>query len=362
MTRKEAIEIGEERPARTLFDGPQDEIEDTKLRAIIARKAPALAWLKRRRRWSSWAALPIGLSVGLLAGVVILALQGAPLDPGAWGSEAAKWALSNAFGYGFLVSMATWFGWVWRAYSHFPADYDFDLILAQKLLDALQRESADLARVQAQARSGERYALYLRTFRAESAARTFMEAYGEDLRNSSLAFLPEEGGLFSPSFARRLNTITHKTIISRVDAEWNLHLNVVRAIAKRDPVLCLGNLQTDEDKMNDFRKLGVNQVALVKTDWWPVFIELANRATIIVVFVSAETANVDRELDYLASSPRPFLLVSSSDCRGMIEASPGYAGAMRSPNAREVVITGKDVSPLEAALDDLVSPKTWPPA
>jgi hypothetical protein len=362
VTRAEAIAIGKERPAQALFDGPPDGIEDTNLRVMIARKAAALAWLKRRRCWSSWAALPIGLAVGLLVGVVVLALQGARVDPGAWGSEAAKGPLTNAIAASFFLSIAAWFGWVWRAYSRFPADSDPDLSLAQKLLDALQRESAGLASLQAQARSGEGYVLYLRTFGAEGAARTFLEAYSEELPKYAAAFFPEDGGMFSPSFARRHNDQIERTIMSRLDVEWNLHLDIVRAIAKRAPVLCLGNLQTDEGKMNDFRNLGVNQVALLKSDWWPVFADLADRAAIIVVFVSAETANLDRELGYLTFWPRPFLLVCPSDRRVTLETSPAYAGAMCSPNARNVVITGKDISPLEAALDGLPSPGASPPA
>jgi len=46
----------------------------------------------------------------------------------------------------------------------------------------------------------------------------------------------------------------------------------------------------------------------------------------------------------------------------MVEASPAYAGVMCSPNARNVVITGKDISPLEAALDSLASTGASPPA
>jgi hypothetical protein len=122
-------------------------------------------------------------------------------------------------------------------------------------------------------------------------------------------------------------------------------------MARRAPVICLGNARLPEDKRRDFDSLGVDQVVLVSNDWWPVLTEFAAAAAIVVAFVSKETTHINMELRHLTESGRAFVLASSPETHARMLSNPAYAAALETPRARHVSLNGPDARPLEAALD-----------
>jgi hypothetical protein len=350
VTLAETIAIAEARPAQAMFDAGAAAIDTAALTDIVGRKQAAQRLLRRRRSGASCASLLWGALAATAIAGLMLWNGGAPVfETDRWLEDAHRPAVGTALALGFFAGLAAWFASLWRAYSIYPVDGDADLVLAHRLLDGVAREGPDLARLLARARSGERFILYLRTFRTETAAQTRAEAESDALLDNAGSFMVD--GLASPAFTVRHNNLVKRAILKGVSAEWDTHVALIRALARRAPVLCLGNLRLAESKHDELRAMGVEQAVLVKADWWSVLVELADRAATIVVFVSAETESVDRELLHLAASGKGFILVSTPGVNERMASSETYRRAVSSPGARQVLLDGEDTKRLEALLD-----------
>jgi hypothetical protein len=340
LKRSEATAISQEGAARSLFHAGAREIDLAALDAIIARKQVAAEWF-RRRSWRSSAYPLASMAVAAVGGfAIVLQVLGAGLDPRTWyGDPRVGAAISVGMVAGVVGAVV--------AFMRASDVRDPDLAFALRLRSAILREDEDLKRLRARANGGGTFALYLRTFATEAHAQTYREAADDALRGiPPIAVASESDGLWAID---QMDKHTQATL-KQVKSEWEFHLRIIDTIGRFAPVICLGNLFLQHEKLADLRRLGVDQVTFVRADWWPVLVEFADRATHVVVFVSAATASVDMELTHLVESGRSFVLVSSQATHQRMSVSTAYRNALAASGVTHVVLEDEDVAPLEMAL------------
>lgn len=325
MKLQDVRRIREEQAARALWQTGGRELNLAAVDEIIARKEAAAAWVGRRTKLFN------RILLALAAAVYVWGFS-ATEDPGAW--------FFGGLFYGFLLWLA---GWIAIA-SRYPIWDDDDLAFATRLRRSLDQEAEGVRRLRARAARNETFALYLRTFSAETRAMTYGEV--QSMRASIYASVPEDGrGRPMPgaeAWAQRE--------ASQLKDEWTLKRRIVEAIAAVLPVVCLGNINLQDDKRSQLTALGVDEATVVTADWWQLFEELDAKSVLTFVVLDALTREISRELDHLMSRGRPFLVACSASANQELSALDSYRRLLEHPAVRHVVVSEHDLAPLQSAL------------
>ena len=281
---------------------------------IIARKEQAAAWVARRTKL---------LNRTLLTAIAALYV---------WGLFAffsSGWIVGGLF-CGLLLWICGWIAIVIR----YPLSDD-DLEFARRLRGNLEQEAEGVSRLRARAAHSARFALFLRTFKAETSALTSEKV--ESMRNSILD-------------QRQEMRIHNQTLPEWLKDEWTLKLRIVEAVAAVIPVVCLGNINLQDDKRGQLAALGVEEATVVTADWWQLFKELDAKSVLTFVVLDALTVEISRELDHLMSRGRPFLVVCSAGTDRELSAHEGYRHLRAHPAVRHLIVSEHDLAPLRSAL------------
>jgi len=330
MKLNEVRRIHGEQSARLLWQIGGPDLTIASIDKIIARKETAEAWVRRRQRIFNWILLTLASSQFVCGFFVD------------WGPDMFGRAI-----LGLVLWAAGWFAMIAR----YPQE-DVDLAFARQLRVDLEQESHRISRLRERAVSKQAYALYLRTFSAETAALTAAEVYrqAEDIRNNV------EVDPYDPAvrhlYAAR-GRIADKLVANLKD-EWTLKRQIVATIGAALPVVCLGNINLQKEKRADLAALGVDDATVVTVDWWELFKEVENAAALTFVILDELTVHIGRELDHLRNRGRPFILACSPATDQRLAAEDDYRNLILHPAVRHVVVTENNLAPLQTLLAELL--------
>jgi hypothetical protein len=327
MNLEDARRVHDETAARSLWQTGGEALSIAAVDEIVARKQAVQLWMKRHQQVLGWT---------LLAAVVGQFVLGfyVPFGPDAG---------DRAF-LGLVFGAVAWIAILIR----YPTDEDADLAFALRLRAGLERETERLREVRARVARGEAFALYLRTFSAETAAMTSsdVQAKADDIR--STVEIDTSDPAFRHLYAARGKLADR--LVSQLRDDWTLKRQVVETIAAFSPVVCLGNIDLQDEKRKDLAALGVDEVTLIRTDWWPVFQELETAAALTFVILDSLTTHITRELDYLVARGRPFIVACATETDQRLSANDGYRSLIAHPAVRHVIVADDNLAGLEAAL------------
>jgi hypothetical protein len=329
MNLGDARRIRDEAAARSLWQAGGEALNVAAVDEIIARKQAVQPWMKQRRKT---------LGRLLLAAVIGQFVLGFYVP---FGTD----AVGRAF-LGLVCWVVTWIA----IFIRYTANDDADLAFALRLRAGLERETDRLREVRARIARGEAFALYLRTFAAETAAMTLSNVLSrtENIRNAAEAVAVDSHCLRLDLYPARQETA--ERLISWLKDEWTLKHEVVRMMAAVLPVVCLGNIDLQDEKREDLAELGAVEVTLIRTDWWPVFQELETAAALSFVILDSLTTHITRELDHLVARGRPFIVACATETDQRLSANDGYRSLISHPAVRHVIFADDNLAGLEAAL------------
>ena len=116
------------------------------------------------------------------------------------------------------------------------------------------------------------------------------------------------------------------------------------------PVVCLGNINLQDEKRADLAALGVDDATAVRVDWWPLIQELEAAAVLTFVVLDSLTTHIARELDHLMAQGRPFMVACTAVTVERLAAVGGYRDPVAHPAVRHVVVAEDNLVPLQSAL------------
>ena len=323
--------IRDEETARALWQKGGEGLTVAAVEEIIARKETAAAWVALRTKLANGALLALAAALYVWG-----FLHGQPLE---------IWAFAGIF-YGFLLWAS---GWI-LILSRYPVGDDVDLAFAKRLRRELEREKEGIALLRGRAARNEMFALYLRTFSAETKA---MTAAGLSQASMAIGRWDGVGALNPAGETLMLSRDTIERIIELREYEWAQTHQIVAAIAAVLPIVCLGNIELQEEKRADLTKLGVVDVTVVTEDWWPLFQELEAAAIVTFVVLDSLSREISRELEHLMAKGRPFIVVCNTATDTRLAGLHGYRALLAHPAVRHVVFS-EDLAPLQSVIANIV--------
>lgn len=341
---REARRIIAERAAETLWTRGGDAFTVEELDAIIERKRAAANYKHPLRAPAYWSLLLVALGAGAIG--------------------AAWTGLETFFGWFFVggLCLALPCAALLADYFELPlAEQDEDLKLALLLRQELPGEATQMQRALTLLENGRPFILYLRTFAVET--RALSESDVNRKRGQAWDTIKQLPTLPDPESVASLRQdyFLRKSILEqahRLHADWLIHREVLRAVGAAAPAVCFGNIFLGSDKREEVEKLGVMEVTIVSTEWWPVFERFASRAAAVVVYLETLTTSIARELKHLTVSQHPLIVVSKWSLDGSFDDREVLSAVQNNPNARGVLISSSDVSPLSQALADVIRPSS----
>ena len=197
-----------------------------------------------------------------------------------------------------------------------------ELAKAEHALSALANANDRIHQI---VHSGEEFILCLRGFEREriggseqSRPRTSSEI---TQLASTMDYTYQMTTGITPASLERSNEIRAQ----EYDWAWFRQLQLFRAVRELRPVVILDNFDIEPVKRDELQASNVQTLPTTSATWWGVFLQLVERARLVVVLLEQRSASVVRELDYLSSSNKAYVIVTTP---GMVDAlrrlAPSY--------------------------------------
>jgi hypothetical protein len=124
---------------------------------------------------------------------------------------------------------------------------------------------------------------------------------------------------------------------------WTLQSAAIRALQIARRVVLLENSALEEYKDRELSDTGALVVPVVTSDWWDVFVTLAERSRVIVVFLDVLSPSLRREITHILERGRPYVLVCTKAMSARLSTHDD-AVLRRIPGSASVLLTYSDPS------------------
>ncbi len=149
--------------------------------------------------------------------------------------------------------------------------------------------------------SGQRFVLFLRSFRAETTGLSL-----DARRRSEIV----EG--MAARRAQRHNEWHESDLWHiRANVKWTSQLNLLKAIRARHPIILLGNTGLGSEMRTELGTLDILELTIQAQDWWSVFLTLTNGAYLIFVYVEEVSPMLLREMQHLKSTGLRYVICAN---------------------------------------------------